>query len=159
MATALEPPDQDGEIGTVRGLHGYVRQVAAALGLSGDCYYVENAPPRSAYLALEGRLPGCPDQHVALLWDECHGWALVTETEAAAELVPRGYFGESVLPCPGRVAEFSVEIFTGKSPSHTAAPRLRELGSKDGLSEWLASYDAHETNSQPANHGDQIWPW
>ena len=55
------------------GLRGYVRRVTAELGLTGECSYVQSEQPATAYLALDGRLPGFPDRDVALLWDEEHG--------------------------------------------------------------------------------------
>lgn len=57
----------------------YVRQVSRGLGLRGDSSFVESEPRPSAYLALEGRLPGFPDHDVALLWDEQRGWSVAVE--------------------------------------------------------------------------------
>jgi hypothetical protein len=39
-----------------QGLSRYVRLVAEELGLTGDCSFVQLAPPVNAYLAVDGRL-------------------------------------------------------------------------------------------------------
>ncbi|MGW0521697.1 DUF6292 family protein [Crossiella sp. NPDC003009] len=70
----------------VRAARHYLRRVAAALGLRGDCLCVEQERPVSVYLPLEERLPDFPGRDVALLWAEDRGWAVAVETRCGADL-------------------------------------------------------------------------
>jgi hypothetical protein len=119
-----------------RGLRRYVRLVTEALGLSGECSWVQAEPPGSVYLALEGRLPSFPDHDVALLWDEEHGWAAAVETHSGTDLVVVSYHGEDVLPPPREVATFVTRLFRGECPGQPSPTRL----SGDDLGRRLSGY-------------------
>jgi hypothetical protein len=147
MTHPLDPLGADPDVAAVRGLHRYIQQVAAAMGLTGDSHCVDLQSPVSAYLALDGRLPRFPERSVALLWDERDGWAAVTETHAAASLIVRAYLGGDVLPPPQRVAEFVVALTAGRPAARTEPPRLRQAGSRDGLAQRLAAYH-HDSSLQ-----------
>ncbi|WP_158850344.1 DUF6292 family protein [Saccharothrix deserti] len=96
------------------GLRGYVRLVTEELGLSGECGYVQADRPATAYLALDGRLPGFPDRDVALLWDEERGWSAAVETHSGEDLIVQARFGAEVLPSPRAVARWVKGLFRGE---------------------------------------------
>ncbi|PSL51698.1 hypothetical protein B0I31_11811 [Saccharothrix carnea] len=102
------------------GLRGYVRRVTEELGLSGECSYVQAERPATAYLALEGRLPGFPDRDVALLWDEERGWSAAVETHSGEDVLVQAHFGPDVVPPPGAVARWVRGLFRGE---HVPGPR------------------------------------
>ncbi|MFI9011150.1 DUF6292 family protein [Actinosynnema sp. NPDC053489] len=104
--------DFDDAVG--RGLRGYVRLVTEELGLTGECSYVQADGPATAYLALDGRLPGFPDRDVALLWDEAHGWSAAVETHSGEDVIVQAYFGQELLPPPGAVARWVRGLFRGE---------------------------------------------
>lgn len=95
----------------VRGLRGYVRLVTEQLGLTGECSYVHTERPASAYLALDGRLPGFPDRDVALLWDERDGWSAAVETHSGEDLIVQARFDADALPSPRAVAAWVRALF------------------------------------------------
>jgi hypothetical protein len=121
------------------GLHGYMRHVAAAMHLAGNSYYLDRGPPLAAYLALGGHLPQFPGQHLGLIWNEQHGWAIITETE---ENTTTGcsYLGGEVLPPPEQVAAFVTVLLTGRPYGFSEPPRLRAPGADDDLPDRLTSY-------------------
>lgn len=94
-----------------RGLRCYVRLVSRALGLRGDCSYVQADERFSAYLALDGRLSRFPDHDVALLWEEHRGWSAALETHSGADLHVVAYLGHDVLPPPDVVATWARGLF------------------------------------------------
>ncbi|MFC4852082.1 DUF6292 family protein [Actinophytocola glycyrrhizae] len=103
----------------VLGLHGYVRMVSRALGLRGECSYVQPDRPVSAYLAVDGRLPGHPDRDVALLWDEHRGWSAAVETDSGEELVTVTHLGQDLLPAPETVAAWARDLLhPDRGPGH-----------------------------------------
>ncbi|WP_158843798.1 DUF6292 family protein [Saccharothrix deserti] len=91
----------------VRELLAYVSQVTRALGLSGECSYVQaDGSYLSAYLALDGHLPGFADRDVALLWDEERGWAVAVETDSAEPPFVLARLRGPVRPEPTAVARW-----------------------------------------------------
>jgi hypothetical protein len=110
----------------VLGLHGYVRQVCRALGLRGECSYVQADGPASAYVALDERLRGYPDHDVALVWDEHHGWSAAIETHSGDELPVVASLGQDLLPAPEIVAAWTRDLFlaTGDAVRHGERPVL-----------------------------------
>lgn len=96
---------------TARGLRSYARLVSRALGLRGDCSYVQADEPFSAYIALDGRLSRFPEHDVALLWDEHRGWSAALETHSGADLLVVAYLGHDVLPMPEVVAAWARTLF------------------------------------------------
>ncbi|WP_309113340.1 DUF6292 family protein [Saccharothrix sp.] len=112
----------DFEDAVTRALREYVRRVTAALGLSGECSFVQAEWPANAYIAVDGHLPGFPDRDVALLWDERDGWAAAVETQGAEDLVVRARLGGDVLPPPAVVANWLTGVLHGE-PVTLHAPR------------------------------------
>ncbi|XVV07949.1 DUF6292 family protein [Actinosynnema sp. CA-248983] len=110
---------------TARRLRRYVDQVAAALGLGGDCACVDAGPPANAYVALEGRIPSFPDWDVALLWDEEFGWSGAIET--TADEVVLAYMGGHTVPPPEEVARFATDLLLDRHPGDPRA--IRPAGS------------------------------
>ncbi|PXY19399.1 DUF6292 family protein [Prauserella muralis] len=123
-----------------RGLRRYVRLVEQELGLSGHGSCVHLDPPVSAYLALEGQLPGFEDRDVALIWDEEHGWAVAVESRCGEDLLVVSYLGGSVLPAPRVVARFAERLLAGDLPGQPEPPHLRLAGTEDDLSARLGDY-------------------
>jgi hypothetical protein len=92
-----------------RGLWQYVRQVALALGCTGDAFLVQTDAPVSAYLPVTQQLYGFPGRDAALLWDSERGWSAEIEDElVVAEL------GGDPLPPPAEVAEFVADLVAGR---------------------------------------------
>ncbi|WNV87830.1 DUF6292 family protein [Umezawaea sp. Da 62-37] len=89
------------------GLRRYVNLVTGALGLTGECSYVEVERPAGAYLALDGGLARFPDRDLALLWNEEHGWSMAVETDSAEDPLVLAHMGGDPLPSPGEVAEWT----------------------------------------------------
>ncbi|GAA0262435.1 DUF6292 family protein [Saccharothrix mutabilis subsp. mutabilis] len=117
---------------TARWLRRYVDQVAAALGLGGECACVDAGPPANAYVALEGRVPSFPEWDVALLWDEERGWSAALETNS--DEVVLAYLGGPAVPPPAEVARFADELLRGLHPGdprpvRPVSPRRAELES------------------------------
>ena len=96
------------------GLRGYVRRVTEELGLSGECSYVQAERPATAYLALDGRLPGFPDRDVALVWDEEFGWSAAVETHSGEDVIAQAHYGLDVLPPPRAVARWVRGLLRGE---------------------------------------------
>ncbi|WP_147455121.1 DUF6292 family protein [Saccharothrix australiensis] len=109
-------------------LRRYVKRVTGALGLGGDCSYIDAGPPANAYLALDGRLPSFPDRDVALLWDEEHGWSAALETQSGLDLVTVAYLHGSLVPPPAAVARFAHRLLRGEHPGDPRAVRLATPG-------------------------------
>ncbi|NUT93986.1 MAG: hypothetical protein HOY78_18395 [Saccharothrix sp.] len=103
----------DFEDAATRSLREYVRLVTAALGLSGECSVVQAERPASAYVAVDGHLPGFPECDAALLWDERHGWAAAVETGSGLDLVVRERFEGDVLAPPAVVAAWADQVLGG----------------------------------------------
>jgi hypothetical protein len=126
---------------TARGLAGYVRAVAAELGLPPEATYHEiDERPAAAYVALDRRAPRFPHQDMALVWDEENGWAAVIETDPARKPIVLGYLGGDVLPPPIAVATFVNNVVAGIVPAQCEPPALRIAGVDDQLEIQLANY-------------------
>ncbi|NUT99587.1 MAG: STAS domain-containing protein [Saccharothrix sp.] len=130
--------DVDFDDTTARELRRYVERIGDALDLSGECWCCDAAPPATAYLALEGRLPSHPDRDVALVWDERQGWSVAVETGCGEDLlVVAGLSG--LVPRPEVVARFAARLLRGQPPADPepgcAGPsllaRLREANRVD----------------------------
>lgn len=93
----------------------YALRVTRELGLSGESSCVDQLKPLRVYIAVDGRLPGHPDHDVALLWTECHGWAIAVED--GAELTVVAHLGGAVEPPPRTVARWVRRQFTESSSS------------------------------------------
>jgi hypothetical protein len=120
-----------------RGLHRYVRLVSQALGLRGECSYIQ---ADSAYIALDGRLNRFPDHDVALLWEETRGWSAAIETHSGEDLVVVARLGQDLLPPPETVASWTRGLF-----HHDPAPagnldERPEPANVDRMRQRLAAY-------------------
>jgi hypothetical protein len=122
----------------VRGLHRYVHLVSQALGIHGECWYVQADGPASAYIALDGRLRRFPDRDVALLWDENQGWSAAIETHSGEDLLVVAYLGKDLLPPPETVAAWTRRLFEADQPGHVDA-RPDRAGA-DKIRHRLAAY-------------------
>lgn len=105
----------DFEDAATRALREYVRLVTAALGLSGECSVVQAERPASAYVAVDGHLPGFPECDAALVWDERRGWAAAVETHSGLDLVVRERFDGDVLAPPAVVAAWADGVLRGET--------------------------------------------
>ncbi|CAL9540259.1 hypothetical protein SUDANB95_04182 [Actinosynnema sp. ALI-1.44] len=117
----------DFEEAATRALREYVRRVTEALGLSGECSLVQAERPASAYVAVDGHLPGFPDRDLALVWDERDGWAAAVETHGGEDLVVRARLGGDVLPPPDVVAAWLDQVQHGAAVSLPAPRRVGDL--------------------------------
>ncbi|MEU7482005.1 DUF6292 family protein [Lentzea sp. NPDC042327] len=98
----------------------YALRVTRELGLSGESSCVDSEKPLRLYIAVEGRLPGHPDHEVALLWTECHGWAIAVERPDTAEVTVVEHLGGAVEPPPRTVARW-VRRVLARADRQTAA--------------------------------------
>ncbi|MFI9811935.1 DUF6292 family protein [Saccharothrix variisporea] len=126
----------DFEDAATSALREYVRLVTKALGLSGECSVVQAERPASAYLAVDGHLPGFPECDAALVWDERRGWAAAVESDSGQDLVVRERLDGDVLPAPGVVASWANEVLRGETVPRPVTDLTRRLrtSSTAGLS-------------------------
>lgn len=101
-----------------RGLREHVRQVAEALGCTGEAYWVRTDDPVSVYLPLDERFFGFPDREAALLWDAEHGWSAVIDDP---EPLVVAYLGALLPEDVDTVAAFVADLVAGR-PTGSAAP-------------------------------------
>ncbi|GAA1236356.1 hypothetical protein GCM10009676_20690 [Prauserella halophila] len=100
---------------TQRGLRRYVEVVAAGLGLEAAAAWSDvDDLTATAYIALDGELPGMEGREVALVWDGRTGWALGAETHSGEDLVIRAWYGTELLPDPDAVVRFVKELTVGR---------------------------------------------
>lgn len=131
--------ERDFDDSALLGLRSYVRLVSHALGLHGECSYVQAEEPLSAYVALDGRLSRFPDRDVALLWDEHHGWSAAIETHSGEDLVTVAYLGENLLPAPETVAAWTRKLFRPDGDAgYREEPRV--LAGSNDVRRTLAAY-------------------
>jgi hypothetical protein len=97
----------------------YALRVTRELGLSGESSCVDHDKPLRVYIAVEGRLPGHPDDDVALLWTECHGWAIAVEN--GAELTVVAHLGGAIEPPPRTVARWVRRLMAQSSSADTVS--------------------------------------
>jgi hypothetical protein len=133
-------PDVDDEVDALlveRGLRSYVHRVTVGLGLNAAAAYCEVAERPSAYIALDERVAGRPDQDSALLWDLDHGWALAVETRSGEDLLIVAYHGLPLLPPPQDVVAFASAALT-RPPTAPGPPPARPRGTARLADELLA---------------------
>jgi hypothetical protein len=109
-----------------RRLRHYVSEVARALGVGPESTTVDPATPASAYLALDGRVPGYPGRDLALLWDERHGWSAAVETHSGEDLVIVSYVDpkHGLVPSPRLLARFVTALRAGDHIGRVDPPDL-----------------------------------
>lgn len=105
----------------------YALRVTRELGLSGESSCIDREKPLRVYIAVDGTLPGHPDQDVALLWTRNDGWAIAVED--GAELTVVSHLGGAVEPPPRTVARWVRRQFAESSASETvnAASRAGQV--------------------------------
>ncbi|MGM1060731.1 DUF6292 family protein [Saccharothrix sp. Mg75] len=138
----MREQESDFDDAPVLGLQRYVRAVAVAMGVTGECSFVEPGPPAGAYLAVEGHAPTFPGRDIALVWDEERGWAVAVETRAGDDLAVLAHLGGEVLPRPAEVREFVDALLRGEHPGDPRPIRLRTVGADDDLLVRLSGYPA-----------------
>jgi hypothetical protein len=104
--------------GPAHGLWEHVRQVAEALGCTGNAYLVRTEEPASVYLPLDQQFFGFPGRDAALLWQPDRGWYAVIDDPDPLIIA---YLGE-VLPEPPAVADFVADLVAGRRTGSTAPP-------------------------------------
>jgi hypothetical protein len=113
----------------VSGLSGYIRAVAAAVGVPVEATDFEVSDTATAYLGLAVRSGRHPDHDLMLVWSERHGWALAVETTPAERPAVLAYLGADLIAEPGVVARFVADALVelpdreGVPPSITAGRR------------------------------------
>jgi hypothetical protein len=131
--------DLDDGTEPVRGLRRYLELVGTTVGVSEDLVVWTGDVPATAYIPLDGRLPGFPELDLALLWDEESGWAAAIETDSGYDLIAVSYLGGDVLPPPGEVKRFVISLLAGGRPGRPDRVVLRCAGDH-GLRTRLADY-------------------
>jgi hypothetical protein len=126
----------------VPALRSYLRAVGDELGVGLESATIDHDTPVSAYLALDTRLPRCPDRDVALLWDEEHGWAIAKETHSGEDLLVLAYLGgPTITPSPKRVARFVDALYCDdRTVGLPNPPAIRAAGSPEDLAAQLLAY-------------------
>ncbi len=124
--------DFDETVGLDLGLRRYVHLVTEALGMTGECSYVDVQRPAGAYLALDGRVARFPDRDVALLWSEEGGWSAAVETESGDDPVVLAHMGGDLVPPPHAVAEWASDFLRDEhngdpAPAYPAVDPARRL--------------------------------
>jgi hypothetical protein len=104
-----------------RGLREHVRQVAEALGCTGEAYWVQTEEPVSAYLPLEEHFYGFPDRDAALLWNPEHGWSAVVDEPEPLVIA----YLDALLPEPAAVATFVADLVAGRGAGRPEPPSFR----------------------------------
>jgi hypothetical protein len=105
--------DLDFDDTLLRGLRQYVGLVSTAMNMGRGYACLQAERPATAYLPLDGRLPGHPDRDVALLWEESRGWTAVVERLSGVDLTVVAEMGGPVLPAPAAVANWVREVRLG----------------------------------------------
>lgn len=122
------------------GLAGYVRAVAAVVGVPLEATGQELADTATAYLALTRRCRAYPDRDLMLVWGERDGWVVAVETDPGEDPIVIAYLDEDVLPGPHAVALFVTDLIAGRKAGCLAPPDFRDCGDRDDLHDRLARY-------------------
>ncbi|UQS23834.1 DUF6292 family protein [Amycolatopsis thermalba] len=98
-----------------RGLAGYLRAVAEAVGVPAEATSFEISDTATAYLGLTRRWPTRPGEDLMLVWSERNGWAVAVETDPGETPMVLAWFaGEDVVPEPAEVARFVTGVLTAE---------------------------------------------
>jgi hypothetical protein len=129
-----------------RGLAGYLRAVAAAVGVPPEATSFEVSDTATAYLGLARRWSQRPADDLMLVWTERYGWMVAVETEPGKAPVVLAYFaGADIVPAPRAVARFVTDVVAGVL-SDSSPPVFPAGAGRDDLAVRLAPY----TESVPA---------
>jgi hypothetical protein len=120
---------QGGAPALSRSLAGYVRQVAAAIGVPTDAVGYEVSDTATAYLGLAQRSLSHSNRDLMLVWDERLGWYLAVETHPDETPLVLSYLGGDAVPPPSAVARFVTEVIAGRRaerfrPVHPTVDRI-----------------------------------
>ena len=107
-------------IGDHAGVWRYVGAVAEAVGVGVESVTVDQDGPVSAYIAVDARSAVCPQEPLALLWQENAGWSVATESGACLNRVAR-LLGEGTHPDPSLVRGFLRSVAEGSVPPVSSA--------------------------------------
>lgn len=113
------------------GLRRYLELVGAAAGAGPDLVVWTMDVPATAYIPLEGRLPGFSELDVALVWDEQVGWAAAIEVDSGYDLIEVSYLAGDVLPAPPAVGRFVTALVAGGRPGRPDRVVLRAVDDPD----------------------------
>ncbi|MDQ0383162.1 DUF6292 family protein [Amycolatopsis thermophila] len=123
-----------------RGLAGYLRAVAEAVGVPVEATSFEISDTATAYLGLTRRWTLRPGEDLMLVWSERDGWAVAVETVPGEAPVVLAYFaGDDVVPTPAAVARFVTEVIA-TGPSGAPRPDFPTTVAREELTERLAPY-------------------
>jgi hypothetical protein len=118
------------------GLAGYVRAVAAAVGVPMDAAGWEVGDSPAAYLALGDR---GSDREFMLIWSARSGSKVCAENTEWQPATVVARFGAHVVPAPGVVQDFVADVLTGHRRGGTSArpvARLAELLARYAIASW-----------------------
>lgn len=122
-----------------RGLHGYVREVAAAVGIPVEGTTVEISDTATAYVGLMRPWPGQAHRDVMLVWSERRGWSIAVETTPAeSPLVVARWVDGTLVPPPAEVAQFVTDAATGGRVERN--PRGVAVMTRQALAELLRPF-------------------
>ncbi|WP_245633693.1 DUF6292 family protein [Amycolatopsis jejuensis] len=107
-----------------RALAAYVREVAAAVGVTVECTSCEVADTVTAYVALSGRSPRFPGRDLMLLWSVRQGWTVAVETTPAEPAQVVAHLGGDLTPEPERVRRFVDDVLGARETARPARPVL-----------------------------------
>jgi hypothetical protein len=141
LPTLLTMDNWSGSMPTLsRGLAGYLREVAAAVGVPPEAASFEVSDTATAYLGLARRSFARPGDDLMLVWSERHGWMVAVETEPTVAPVVLAYMaGTDIVPEPIAVARFVTEAVDGKLTG-SAPPVPSTVAGRPELAARLARY-------------------
>lgn len=124
----------------VFGLTGYVRAVAAAVGVPARAAAWELGDRPAAYLALPDRCTDHPERGLMLIWSAVRGWKVCLENTSHQPSAVVARLGTRVIAAPAEVGEFVADVLAGLHKGGRSAPPLP--GDGPGLTELLSGYAA-----------------
>jgi hypothetical protein len=134
--------DADSAASLRRGLAGYVRAVASAVGVPAEATGFEVSDTATAYLGLAQRWRLRPGRDLMLVWTERDGWSVAVETGPAESAVVVDYLGgDDVVPAPATVAVFVTDVIIGRRMCGVR-PVFSVRGNRDELAVRLDRYAA-----------------
>jgi hypothetical protein len=125
-----------------QGLSGYVRAVAAAVGVPAEATGFEVSDTVTAYLGLAQRWALRPGRDLMLVWTERLGWYVAVETGPAERPVVVDYLGGAdIVPAPQAVAWFVTDVISGQRLCGSR-PEFPAVDERDELAVRLSRYAA-----------------
>lgn len=138
-------PADGGVVSLTRGMGGYLRAVADAIGVPAEGTTFEISDTITAYLALSRRWVMRPDQDVMLVWGEHDGWAVSVETDPGeTPMVIARFGGADPVPEPDAVARFVTDALASRSaivPPATAFTALDRVRLAERLTPYASASD------------------